>query len=306
MIDRPQAPCSRLWALASRAALLGAALVGAAASTSSAEPLRVASLVPFVAEVHALIPDDLDLVGTVRRNIHAPVPEGVTDLGNPHEPNGERLAALAPDVIVVDRMLHQRMTGRLEASGAELLSIDTTSVDSTLAGLVELGRRAGNAAPVEQAAERARASIASAQLETPAKALIIFATPGSPMVVTGQTWVGDLLAQSGFENIADPLLDRVPPGRFPGFLQISDELLASARPDVILLLAHGDPRAVEAAFRARLEEGAWKAVADAARGRVVVLPPSHFSSNPGLAMADAARAVVAAVSSSPAVSAGPE
>ena len=158
---------------------------------------------------------------------------------------------------------------------------------------------------MEAAAEKTRAAITSAQLETPSKALIIFATPGSPMVVTGQTWVGDLLAKSGFQNVADPLLDRVPPGRFPGFLQISDELLASARPDVILLLAHGDPRAVEGAFRARLQEGAWKAVADSAQGRVVVLPPSHFSANPGLGMADAARAVVAAVASPPAVSAGP-
>src|SRR5690606_8071544 len=94
-----------------------------------------------------------------------------------------------------------------------------------------------------------------------------------------------------FANVGD-----VPGGdeRFPGLLALSDERLASLRPSLVLLVAHGDPNAIEAAFAQRTAEGGpWSGLrAEADRG-VHALDPALFTANPGLDVARAAEALVA-------------
>ena len=56
------------------------------------EPTRVATLLPFVEEALVLDPEHVEVVATVRSDLHVPVTGGVIDLGSPHSPSFERLA----------------------------------------------------------------------------------------------------------------------------------------------------------------------------------------------------------------------
>jgi iron complex transport system substrate-binding protein len=73
---------------------------------------------------------------------------------------------------------------------------------------------------------------------------------------------------------------------FPGYVEISDEVLAVSRPELVLLVTHGSPAAVAESFERQARSGgAWAGLAP----RVRVLEPSLFGGNPGLELPRAAR-----------------
>jgi iron complex transport system substrate-binding protein len=266
--------------LAALSLLLAFPLVARAAE---AEPLRIASLVPFVSEAVAEWPDKAELVAAVRRSMHQPVPAGVADLGSPHQPSLEPLVAARPQLIVADERLHALLKPQLEATGAEVLMVRADSVAATFDGLRAVARRAGTEAALESrlaAVEERLAALATPGAPT---VLPLFGAPGSFLLVTPRTWLGDLLVRLGVGS------ERTPPGRetMPGYVLLADEVLAASHPDHVLLLAHGSPEVVAKAFAETWARYGNDEVP------VHVLDPRMFSTNPGLRMAEAAEAVVA-------------
>jgi ABC-type Fe3+-hydroxamate transport system substrate-binding protein len=270
------------------------------ARSAESDPVRVATLCPFVVDALSNAPGRVKVVASVRSSATAAVPEGIADLGNPHTPNVEILASSKARFVVADRLVHAALAPRLEAQGFEVILVDTTSVDGTFAGLLEVGRRVGAGDGLTQAIDEARASLNAASQPRPEKVLALLGMPSSFFVMTRRSWQGDLLQKIGFQNVAG---DASGDERMPGFVPLSDEILAGLAPDRVLLVAHGDPRAVQAAFERRIRErGLWLAPATGAPPAVEVLSPDRFLSNPGLALPDVAREVVSRVTP-PAVSA---
>jgi iron complex transport system substrate-binding protein len=271
-----------------RASLVGATLLLAAtAAAEPARPVRVATLLPFVADALQDVPDRAVVVASVRRSLAEPPAPGVADLGSPHSPSFEKLAESRPDVVVAERAMHAALVEKLGRSGGEVLLVDTSSVDETLAGLRALGKRVNAAEEMDRAVARTKEEIRSQTLAKPLPTLAIFGVPGSFLLITDRTWLGDLLGELRFENAA-----AAPAGneRFPGYVELSDELLAGLGPEIVLLVAHGDPDAIRAALAKRIDEdGAWSSIRETANRGVHVLDGEVFGTNPGLEMAEAAR-----------------
>lgn len=286
-------------------ALLGAGAIAARAAepASATSPVRVATLLPFVARALALAPERATVVGTVREDLRTPVDpsSGALDLGNPHSPSLEALAQASPQLVVVDAQMHAMLAPKLGASGAELVLVDSTTVASTLAALESLGARVGGGAELAEAVDATRARIASAKLAAPVDLLALFGSPGSFYAISDRMWLGDLARELGFHNIA-------PAGeseRFPGLVPVSDEAISLLAPELVVIVAHGDPRAIEAELGRRTAPGSpWENLGRAARG-IHVLDPRRFASNPGLGLADAAVDLAALAQSGAAVSAPP-
>ena len=100
------------------------------------------------------------------------------------------------------------------------------------------------------------------------------------MVVTSRTWLGDLIQRLGFENAAEDISGGE---RFPGFITVSDEVISTLTPEVILLVAHGQPEGIRDSFMKRMHaNGVWRSAAESAGENVVVLDPALFSVNPCL------------------------
>ena len=260
---------------------------------ASGEPLRVATLLPCVGDAVAkLPPEKAVLVATVRRNLHEPTAAGVIDLGTPHAPSLEQLAEALPDLVVAEQRLHGTQADQLGAGKAELLLIDTSSIDATFAGLVQVAARAGAAPEMEARVAEARGALDALKLAQPVPTLALFATPGAFLAVTNATWIGDLMGRLGFASVAP---DAPHGGAMPGYLPLSDEVLVTLRPELLLLLSHGDPARVQAEFSRRLAGGPWAGLRAGAKRGVHVLDPVLFQSNPGLGIAEAARSLTALV-----------
>jgi len=245
---------------------------------------RVATLIPFVADATEQLGDGVRLVASVRSGVGV-APDGVEDLGSPHAPSLEVLAAMRPDVLVVDRNMHAALDG-LDAVARQVVRVDTGSVDSTLHGLVQLAEAAGQPDAMQTLIEAVRRGIDNARLERPVRALTLYASPGQPVVVTRRTWIGDLLQRVGIEDATEGITGRA---TYPGYVHFSVEVLATLRPDWIFLVTHSDPETSLQTFRDRMRDNpVWKHLREAVRDRVVVLEPRWFGSNPGLGFDHAA------------------
>jgi iron complex transport system substrate-binding protein len=252
-----------------------------------AAPIRVATLMPHVTDALLRVGPPVEVVASVRGDMKTPPVPPALDLGSPHAPNFETLATADPALVVGDRALHGALRDRLAGVGAEVLLVDSTSVDATFSGLEEVGRRVHATDAMETQVTEARKELAALRLPAPVPALLLFGTPGSFSVISNRTWIGDLATRLGFVNVGSAVAGRE---MHPGFVQVSDEVLTALRPDLILLVAHGDPGAIRATFLRKLDGGGpWDGLRAAATRGVHVLPAAAFSVNPGLHMPEAAR-----------------
>lgn len=267
--------------------LLVAALAFVSGSARAADPApqRVATLLPFVADALARIDGPFAVVASVRRDLRIPV-TGAADLGNAHSPSLEQLADARPTLVVADAGLHAAQTERLAVDGADVLLLDTRSVAATLAGLDDVGRRVGAADAMRGETDAVRRRLETLVRGEPLPTLALFGAPGSFLVLTERTWLGDLMGQLGYRNVGNAVGGDE---RFPGLIALSDETLATLQPELVLLVTHGDPTAIEKAFAERTARGGpWQMLQRSATRGVHVLDPRLFTANPGLGLAQAA------------------
>lgn len=269
-------------------ALTAALATGPAVAADEAPkkgPVRVATLLPYVADALATLPPDkVIVVATVRRDMRTPPAPPAIDLGSPHSPSYEKLAEANADVIVGEQAMHGAMTEKLSPHG-ELLLVDSGTVDSTLVGLQKIGKRVDAEKEMDVEVSRTRAGIVGQSLAQPVPTLLLFGTPGAILVVSDRTWIGDLAKSIKMQNVGDKVDGKE---GFPGYVQASDEVLAGLKPELILLVAHGDPTAIKAAFEAKMEGGPLAPLKGSASKGVHVLPNHSFGSNPGLGLTAAA------------------
>lgn len=280
---------SARFALLASATSIAASIVLAlpASAKADAQTPRVAVLLPFFAD--ALDATDPGLVvASVRRSLRAPLPDSRIDLGNPHAPSFERLAEARPDLVIGDRALHAAIEPELSLGGrAEVVLIDSGSVDATFASLRAVGRLAGVEDAMSARVAGVEGGLADSRVAGDPGVLALFGTPGSFYAVTGRHWLGDLATRIGFRNVASGLADDP---RFPGLVVLNDETVAGLQPDLVVLICHGDPEHVRASLEARIRDGGvWAHLGRSATRGVHVLDPALFSSNPGLRLDEAAR-----------------
>jgi iron complex transport system substrate-binding protein len=272
-------------------ALLVSSIFAAAlrADPAAAAERRVATLVPYAGAALAAHPGKVLVVAAVRSDPRTPVADGVIDLGSPHSPNLEKLAEARPEIVVTDAQMHGSLVEALGRTGARVFPLDSTSIDATFAGLEALGTELGIGPEIQADVTRTRAQLAELRVAQPVPTLVLFGAPGSFFVVTDKTWIGDLLLTEGFHNVAPA---GATGGRFPGFAPLTDEVLIGLSPELVLLVAHGNPEGVRAAFERDLEtRPAMQSVRKSATRGVHALDPTLFSANPGLELPRAARAL---------------
>jgi iron complex transport system substrate-binding protein len=190
---------------------------------------RIVSLSPTATEMLFAIGAG-GQVAAVDSNSNYPKEAPKTDL-SAYEPNLEAIAGYKPDLVV-----YSDDPGDLKA-GLDKLSIPAIqqpaarTLDDTYAQLDQLGQVTGHAAEAGQLATTMRAEIAKIAAVKPERPLSYYHELDKNLYsATSKTFIGQLYAQLGMENIADAA-DK----DGSGYPQLSAEYLVKADPDLIFL-----------------------------------------------------------------------
>jgi len=242
----------------------------------------IATTVALVEIMDAL---ELDLVGVPTTYKDLPERyEGLPEVGMAMSPDMEMILSLKPTDVLTVTTLTDYVEETFTETDTPATYMDLESVEGMYEGIQSLGEKYDRTEQAEQLVSTFEEKLTEIETkiegqESP-KVLILLGVPGSYLVATENSYVGDLVRRAGGVNaIEDTDLE---------FVQANTETLQQAEADIILRMAHGMPEEVVEMFDKEFQENdIWshfKAVKD---DRVYDLAEERFGTTANLAAADA-------------------
>lgn len=213
------------------------------APATGAPPQRIISLAPSVTEILFEVGAGGRVVATDDYSDYPPDAKEKPRIGG-ISVNYERVVALKPDLVIGILDLQGASLQRLRGLGLNVLAIDTTSYEKTIAAIEQVGRAVGE----PDGGRRAASSLVEVRDAVRARygnsggASVLAVAEASPSVIVmgGGTFLDDLLTIAGGENAA-PLR---------GYGPLSREALARLRPDIVLVGSDEEAEAMQRRFAA--------------------------------------------------------
>jgi iron complex transport system substrate-binding protein len=259
----------------------------------AAAPEAIVSMSPTATEMLFAIGAGDQVVAVDDFSNHPPEAP-VTDL-SAYEPNLEAVTSYEPDLVVLT-------DGSDLEAGLEQVGIDTlvlpaaATLDDTYDQIAQLGDVTGHGDEADELISSMQEEIEALVEEVPERdtPLTYFHELDSTLFsVTSNTFIGELYALAGLENVADPA---DADGQSGGYPQLSAEFLIDADPDLVFLADTKCCEQTAATFAARPGFGGLRAVT---AGQVVELD-DDIASRWGPRVVDLLREIVDAVKAVPA------
>ncbi len=244
---------------------------------------RIVSTTVAITEILDLL--EVDLVGVPASVKKLPARyDGVDKVGSPMSPDMELVRMLKPDEVLSVTTLEYDLRPKYENAGIKADFLDLTSLEQMNATILELGQRYGREEQAERVARQYREKMAQMQAAIEGKpaptVLILMGIPGSYLVATEYSYIGDLVKSLGGVNVVQ--------GEQVEYVESNTEHLQQANPDVILRAAHGLPDEVVKMFDEEFRTNdIWKHFNAVKTGRVYDLEESRFGMIGNMAVSDA-------------------
>lgn len=255
----------------------------ASVKTEKKEEQRIISTTVAVTEIMDAL--EVDLIGVPTS--YKKLPErykGLPDLGNPMSPDMEKIKSLKPTEVLSVTTLEYDLKPVFEKSGVNTTYLDLTSLEKMQNAITDLGEKYDREKQAEKVVTEFDKKIASIQKEVEGKeqptVLILLGVPGSYLVATEHSYIGDLVKQLGGKNIVQ--------GESVEYLASNTEYLKKADPDIILRAAHGMPEEVVEMFNEEFQTNdIWKHFKAVKNDRVYDLEERLFPTTANLAAMEA-------------------
>ncbi|PFP79189.1 heme ABC transporter substrate-binding protein IsdE [Bacillus thuringiensis] len=228
---------------------------------------------------------EVDLVGVPTSS--KPLPKrykGLPEVGNPMSPDMEKVKSLKPSEVLSVTTLEYELKPVFDDVGMKANFLDLTSLKNMQSSISDLGKKYGREKQAEAVVTKLDKKVASIQKEVKGKkeptVLILLGVPGSYLVATEHSYIGDLVKQLGGKNIVQ--------GEQVEYLASNTEYLKKADPDIILRAAHGMPDEVVKMFDKEFKTNdIWKHFAAVKNNRVYDLEERLFGTTGNLAAIEA-------------------
>lgn len=210
----------------------------ATTGTSGDVPQRIVSLSPSSTEILYAIGAGDQVVAT---DVYSTHPQGtpVTEMSG-FDPNVEALAELDPDLVVASGDRNDLVAG-MEAIGVDVVIHESADdLDDVWDQIAALGERTGHADAADELVGDMQAELDQLTSDLPdgADALSFYhELSAGYYTATSDTFVGQLYALLGLENIADAAPGA---GESGGYPQLSAEYVVEANPDLVFIAAAED------------------------------------------------------------------
>ncbi|MFB5674068.1 heme ABC transporter substrate-binding protein IsdE [Paenibacillus terreus] len=256
--------------------------VSASAESSGNEPRIVSTTVAITEIMDAL---ELNLVGIPTSSKE--LPERYKDavpVGNPMSPDLERIRALQPTDVLSVTTLQYDLEPKFSGAGIPSDFLNLQSIADMQQTIRRLGEKYGREQQAAAITGQLDAKLADIRQKVEEKkqptVLILLGVPGSYLVATEHSFIGDLVKQCGGINIVQ--------GEKVEYLASNTEYLQQANPDIILRAAHGMPEEVVNMFDQEFKQNdIWKHFDAVKNGRVYDLEERLFGTTANLEAGEA-------------------
>ncbi|SCW55907.1 iron complex transport system substrate-binding protein [Paenibacillus tianmuensis] len=205
-------------------------------------------------------------------------------VGNPMSPNMELVKSLDPTDVLSVTTLQYDLEPVFKNAGIEANFLDLTSLGKMNEAIKTLGSKYGRQKQAEAIVAQYDKKLAVIKQRIAGKAspsvLILLGVPGSYLVATENSYIGDLVKLAGGKNIVQ--------GEKVEYLASNTEYLQQTNPEVILRAAHGMPEEVIKMFDKEFKKNdIWKHFDAVKNNRVYDLEERLFGTTGNLAAIEA-------------------
>ncbi|MCR6111477.1 heme ABC transporter substrate-binding protein IsdE [Bacillus sp. A301a_S52] len=255
---------------------------------SQEEDIRI--VVTTVAATEIFDALEIELVGIPTS--YKDLPEryvGLQEVGNPMNPDMELIKSLQPTDVISVTTLQTDLEETFDAVDLNATYLNLQSLSNMLEEIEMLGEKFNREeqadALVSSIEERLTLIETEIEDEESPSVLILLGVPGSYLVATEHSYIGDLVKRAGGENIVS--------GEEVEYLASNTEYLQQANPDVILRAAHGMPEEVVDMFNEEFQTNdIWKHFNAVQNDRVYDLDELLFPTTGNLAVEEAMNELV--------------
>lgn len=210
--------------------------------------------------------------------------DGLPEIGNGMSPDMEILMALQPTEVMSVSTLEADLEDAFSNLDVNINYYDLESLDSMLAAITKIGEQYNRSAQAEAIVEEyVEKQIKIDEIladESGPSVLILLGVPGSYLIATDKSYIGDLVERAGATNVfADDEVE---------FISVNTEHLQQSDPDIILRAAHGLPDQVVEMFDEEFAtDDIWKHFTAIENGEVYDLEETLFGTTGNLAANEA-------------------
>ena len=228
---------------------------------------------------------DLDLAGVPTSYKELPDRyDDAEEVGMAMDPDMEIIKSLHPDDVLSVSTLEDDLKETFEKTSTPVTFVDLESVEGMYDSILELGEKYDRTEQAEGLVNDFKNKLSETEEsvknnEAPT-VLILLGVPGSYLVATENSYVGDLVRRAGGKNAIQ--------GEDVEYISSNTEHLQQTNPDVILRMAHGMPEEVVKMFDKEFQENdIWKHFKAVQDDRVYDLEETRFGTTANLAAPEA-------------------
>lgn len=247
-------------------------------SMNTASSARIVATTVAITEITAAL--DLPLVGkpTSTKTL-PPQYKDISDVGNPMSPDMEKVLSLQPTDVLSVTTLQYDLEPKFKDLNMNAEFLDFESLEKMENEILKMGTQFDRTTKAKEITDTLKAKVAEVKktvADKPSpKVLILLGVPGSYLVATEHSYIGDLVKIAGGTNVVQ--------GESVEYLASNTEYLQKSNPDIILRAAHGMPEEVVKMFDEDFKTNdIWKHFNAVKTGQVYDLPEPLFGTTASL------------------------
>lgn len=260
--------------------LAGCAVKSAPETTDTKSEETIASTSVALCEILDALEVD-SVVGIPQTESELPVRyQDATNIGSPMSPDLEVLKTVNPSVVISPISLQGELSEQYEAAGLTSYFADLSSVEGMYRCITELGDRFGKTAQAESLVSGFESYVKELEEKHESfenkKVLVLMGLPGSYVVATEHSYVGNLVSLAGGTNVYEGESEE-------DFINVSTEDMLQKDPDIIITTAHALPEQVKEMFKSEFSDNdIWKHFKAVQNGQVFMTESHAFGMSANL------------------------
>lgn len=263
-------------------------MVGCSSNESNKNEVTNSSDKEVVVATSVAVTEILDKLGVEVSGVPTTsyeLPESVknaTKVGNPMNPDLEIIKSLNPTCVVSVDTLGSDFEKKFTENNIPSMFVNLSTVDGLKQTIVDLGEKfnkSEKANEILEELENKEKELSLNNKKNDEEVLILFGAPGSVMVSTNLSYVGNLVELAGGNNIFE--------SETSSFMQVNMEEIIKRNPDKILIMTHAVPEEAKKTVEEEFAKETWQQLDAIKNNKVYYLENEYFGMSANLKVIEA-------------------